>query len=280
MGMLAVAVLAVSVSAGPTSVLLSEDFEQYGAPSLVNDATGWASDSGMEINNKAVDSIEGHGLNSGKAFDGNSHNEVGNPNAPSNGRIWATSRLNIPDRSDAALTFTVEFDAIVRSNGHNAGTANAGVYLECDDCGPGSSEFGMHYARHNTTGWGFNGPSGMNRVAGSSPGWYANEPVRISMTLDKASMTASATISEIDGTAGDIAVGNHGVGVFATQAISQSIWEGITKLRVRNDVYNYGDNRGIDLDNIVISESFVPEPATMGLALLTLCGLAVIRRKR
>jgi hypothetical protein len=73
------------------------------------------------------------------------------------------------------------------------------------------------------------------------------------MTLDKASMTASATISEIDGTADDIALGNHGVGVFATQAISQSIWEGITKLRVRNDVYNSGDNRGIDIDNILIT---------------------------
>ena len=274
--MFVVAVLAVSVPVNANTVF-SENFESHATGIAIQNATGWensAADGPVLINGYDENSVNGHKFpNGGNALDGNSGNEVGS----GKGRVWATSRTNVPAPSATALTYTLQFDAIVAYGSHNNGSANAGVYLGCDDCG----EFGLHYSRHNGNGWRFVGPSGTfnataldgdGNPAAAQPWWMANTPVTASIALDKASMTATATIHDPLGSYNDL--------TYPSQDINQNIWNGIAKIEVRNDTYDYGNNLGIDVDNISISETNIPEPTTLGLALLGLCGLAGIRRKR
>jgi hypothetical protein len=281
MSMLAVTVLAVSVSAGNV-VLWEDDFESYSAGTAIQDVAKWstsAADGPIRINGYNEDSALGHRLlGSGLALDGNSNKEQGS----GVGRVWSTSRASVPAPTANATSYTVAFDTIVQRGSNSNGTANSGLYI---NYGVGA-EFGLHFTRTNGKGWGFinSGPGlanvgeylgattsggvelGMSHDNGINHG--VNAPTTASITLDKTTMMASAT------------VGGY---TFAPQAFDQAVWDGIDHLEIRNDIANPAHldaNYGMDLDNIVVSVSEIPEPATMGLALLALCGLAVIRRKR
>jgi len=259
--------------AGVTVVLLSEDFEGYSAGSLVNDAAGWTSDGSLKISAYNADSLAGQRLDEdGNAFDGNSGNEQGGTT-----RIWSTSRLVVPAPSANALTWTVAFDTIVQRGSNSNGTGNSGLYIECgSDCG----EFGFHFQRANNYGWGFinsgDGLANVGQYTGSSANatppangiWHAvNSPTTASITLDKTTMTASATVGGYD---------------FDPQAITQGVWDGITGLRVRNDINlasNPQDgNYGIDLDNIVVSQT-VPGPSIHEQITDILAGQAALEAK-
>ncbi len=265
MSMLAVAVLAVSVSA-QTQVLWEEDFESYADATVTSTTVKWAGspDEGLMIRGYNEDSAEGQRVDpDGMALDGNSHKEQG-----VTGRKWAVSRaVGVPGPSANATEYKIEFDANV-SRGHNSnGTANSGLYLECGDsavCG----EFGIHFSRANGKGWGFiNSGSGLANVGEYDNHAWGSGTAAVSIILDKATMQATATVG-----------GNS----FAPQTFSQNVWDNLNGFRIRNDiagVAHHDANTGMDVDNIRVSQT-IPEPATMGLALLALCGLAVIRRKR
>jgi len=275
MTMLAVAVLAVAVPAS-AGVLLSEDFESYSAGTAIQDLAAWSNSSAdgpIRVNGYNENSAGGHRLlGSGLALDGNSGKEQGS----GVGRVWSTSKRTIPGPSANALTYTVAFDTIVQRGSNSNGTGNSGLYIEC---GSACGEFGFHFQRSNNYGWGFinsgDGLANVGQYTGSSSNatppesgiWHAvNNPTTASITLDKTTMLASATVGGYD---------------FDPQPFTQAVWDGISGLRVRNDINNPAHedhNFGMDVDNIVVSET-IPEPATIGLVLLGLCGLAVMRRK-
>ncbi len=292
MSMLAVAVLAVSVSA-QTQLLWEEDFEGYAAGTRIGTTAKWldSPDEGIMVNGYSADSALGQRLDSdGMTLDGNSHSEQQAGGA----RKWSVARTAFPGPSANATSYTVAFDTIVQRGSNSNGTANSGVYLEIAG---GLAEFGLHFSRANGKGWGFingngtigrptwaatdRGLSGTSEYAGAATTggaelgmtndngiWHAvNSPTTASITLDKATMLVTATVGGYD---------------FTPQAFTQNVWDSLHGLRIRNDIAPVGHpdaNLGIDVDNIRVTQ-VIPEPATMGLALLALCGLAVIRRKR
>jgi len=300
MSMLAVAVLAVSVSAGNV-VVWEEDFESYSAGTAIQDTAKWSTstaDGPIRINGVSV-GVDGDGNNnsalghrlagSGLALDGNSGKEQ-NPSPWTYGdgvhRAWSTSRATIPGpaTNSELVDFTVSFDTIVQRGSNSNGTGNSGLFI---NYGVAGTEFGLFFSRSNNKGWAFmNSGAGLantGEFAGATTSggvelgmthddgiWHAvNAPTTASITLDKTTMMASAT------------VGGY---TFTPQAFDIAVWDDIDHLEIRNDIdlrHNPNDaNFGMDVDNLVVSEGRIPEPATMGLALLALCGLAVIRRKR
>ena len=266
--LLAVAVLAVAVPAS-AGVVWSEDFESYAAGTAIQDTAKWsgsAADGPIRINGYTATSDLGQRVDpDGLALDGNSNKEQ----LSGVGRVWSTSRATIPGPSANAVTYTVAFDTVVERGSNSNGTGNSGFHIKSGE----ASEFGLSFMRANGRGWGFmnsgTGHSGVSTWEGFANGYYfgANEAVSASITLDKTTMMASASVAGHD---------------FAPQPFDISVWNTIDQLSIFNDISNpaHADrNYGMDVDNIVISET-IPEPATMGLALLGLCGLAVMRRKR
>jgi hypothetical protein len=250
-------------------VVFAEDFESYDAGTAIQDTAAWstsAADGPVRINGYDADSAGGQRIDEdGKALDGNSNREQGNA-----GRTWSTSKAVFAGPSADATSYTIEFDANVQYGSNSNGTSNAGVYLECDDCG----ELGLHYSRSNGTGWGFVGADGTHRHDGQSPWWWSGNS-HASITLDKATWTATATIAACCGNTSD-----YGDAVFATQTITQGIWDGLRGLRVRNDTNTTGvdANYGIDVDNIVVSET-VPGPSIHEQITSLLAGQAALEAK-
>jgi len=248
-------VVVLFVMAIPASAVTfwQEDFESYPAGTDIQTATGWetsSADGPIRINGYDENSAGGHRLEgSGMALDGNSGKEQGS----GVGRVWSTSRAVVPGPASnaEAIDYTVSFDTIVQRGSNSNGTGNSGFYLECGDaCG----EFGLHFQRSNNYGWGFvNSGSGLANVSqytGSSSNatppdsgiWHAvNNPTTASITLDKTTMLASATVGGYD---------------FDPQPFTQAVWDGISGLRVRNDINNPAHedhNFGMDIDNILIT---------------------------
>ena len=255
--------------AGVSVVVWEEDFESYDAGTAIQDTAAWstsAADGPIRINGYTENSDLGQRIDEdGLALDGNSNKEqLSGP-----GRVWSTSRAVFAGPSAEATSYTVQFDAYVQYGSNSNGTSNSGLYLECDDCG----ELGLHYSRANGQGWGFVGPDGAQRHDGASSYWWSGHS-RASITLDKATMTATATVANIE----DIGYGNA---VFATQTITQGIWDGLRGIRVRNDINNpaHADaNYGMDVDNIVVSET-VPGPSIHEQITSILAGQAALEAK-
>ena len=262
--------------AGVSVVVWEEDFESYDAGTAIQDTANWSNSSGdgpIRINGYSETSDLGQRVDSdGLALDGNSGKEQG-----TSGRVWSTSRAVFPGPTADALTYTVAFDTIVQRGSNSNGTGNSGLYIEC---GSACGEFGFHFQRSNNYGWGFinsgDGLANVGQYTGSSANatppangiWHAvNSPTTASITLDKTTMTASATVGGYD---------------FDPQAITQGVWDGITGLRVRNDINlasNPNDgNYGIDLDNIVVSQT-VPGPSIHEQITDILAGQAALEAK-
>ena len=270
-------ILVVASTASASShiqTLHQEDFESYADGSQLNDAANWASDGPILVTSKgAADSVGGHDLDSGLALDGNSHNPVGS----GGGRKWATSTLTFPGPAADAAKYTVSFEARTHYGSNSNGTGNAGVFL--NTTGNQLSEFGLLYYRSNGKGWHFvtsgdetTGPS-TSYPFGGNPWHFASTSVKGTIIFDKTTMKASASIE-------DIGSGGYGTHNFTdVVSFTDEVWNNITGLHVRNDVYDTGDNRGIDVDNIIVTQTLrIPEPAT--LSLLGLGGLAMLRRRR
>ncbi len=253
----AVVVLLIAIPASAVT-LWEEDFEAYAAGTNIQTASGWetsAADGPILINGYNEFSEDGHRLlGSGMALDGNSGLPQGWP-----ARVWSTSRATVPGptANAEAMDYSVSFDTIVQRGSNSNGTSNSGIYIECGDaCG----EFGLHFSRANGKGWGFinSGPglanvseyTGETTSGGVDLGmtsdngiWHAvNNPTTASITLDKATMMASATVGDY---------------TFAPQAFTQAVWDDITGFRIRNDIdlrTNVNDaNYGMDVDNIVVA---------------------------
>ena len=264
-----VVVLLIAVPASAVT-LWEETFEAYAAGTDIQTASGWetsAADGPILINGYNEFSEDGHRLlDSGMALDGNSGLPQGWP-----ARVWSTSRAIAPGpaTNSAANDYTVSFDAIVQRGSNSNGTSNSGFYLEytcgCDVDADGkddatNAEFGLHFSRANGKGWGFinNGPglSGTSQYTGETTSggvdlgmtsdngiWHAvNNPTTASITLDKTTMMASATVGGYD---------------FDPQLFTQDVWDGITGFHIRNDIdlrTNVNDaNYGMDVDNIVVA---------------------------
>jgi len=255
--------------AGVSVVVWQEDFESYDAGTAIQDTAAWstsAADGPIRINGYDADSAGGQRIDEdGKALDGNSNREQGNA-----GRTWSTSRAVFAGPNADATSYTIEFDANVQYGSNSNGTSNAGVYLACDDCG----ELGLHYSRANGTGWGFVGADGTHRHDGQSPWWWSGNS-HASITLDKATWTATATIAACCGNTSD-----YGNAVFATQPISPTMWDGLRGLEVRNDTNTTGSdaNYGIDVDNIVVSQ-MEPGPSIHEQITSLLSGQAALEAK-
>ena len=268
MSMLAVAVLAVSVSA-QTQLLWEEDFEGYAAGTRIGTTAKWLNspDEGIMVNGYSADSALGQRLDSdGIALDGNSHSEQQAGGA----RKWSVARTAFPGPSANATSYTVAFDTIVQRGSNSNGTANSGLYLEIAG---GLAEFGLHFSRANGKGWGFvngngtdgrptwapvdRGLSGTSQYAGeiTTGGvelgmthdngiWHAvNSPTTASITLDKATMLATATVGGYD---------------FTPQPFTQNVWDNLHGFRIRNDiagVAHHDANFGIDIDNIRVTSN-------------------------
>ena len=257
-----VVVLLIAVPASAVT-LWEETFEAYAAGTDIQTATGWetsAADGPILINGYNEDSVDGHRLlGSGMALDGNSGLPQGYP-----ARVWSTSRATVPGPTTnaEAMDYSVSFDTIVQRGSNSNGTSNSGFYLEytcgCDVDADGkddatNAEFGLHFSRANGKGWGFinNGPglSGTSQYTGETTIndtagiWHAvNNPTTASITLDKTTMMASATVGGYD---------------FDPQLFTQDVWDGITGFHIRNDIDlrpNVNDhNFGMDVDNILIT---------------------------
>jgi hypothetical protein len=248
----AVTLLVALLLAVPASAvtLYEEDFESYSAGTPIENIPGWFNnaDPGVKVNDYAENSVSGHGLlGSGKALDGNSHNEYYPDWTPL--RIWAQDGVTVPGptSNSQATDYSLSFDAMVQYGSNSNGTGNAGVYF---DFGVSGTEFGLHYSRSNGQGWGFvatgDGLPGTTERA-SQPWWYTNVPVKGTITLDKETMTATARIEELQ------EVPNYAPHDFAPVTFTEDVWNGITALSIRNDVISIGNNRGIDVDNIRIT---------------------------
>jgi hypothetical protein len=253
--------------AGVSVVVWEEDFESYDAGTAIQDTAKWATsaaDGPIRINGYTETSDLGQRVDSdGLALDGNSGKEQG-----TSGRTWSTSRAVVSGPTADATSYTVQFDANVQYGSNSNGTSNSGVYLDCADCG----ELGLHYSRTNGTGWGFAGADGMKRHDGQSPWWWSGN-ARASITLDKATMTATATVASIVDQ-------DWGTADFGTQPITQGIWDGIVGFHVRNDINNPGSdaNYGMDVDNIVVSQT-VPGPSIHEQITSLLSGQAALEAK-
>jgi len=246
-------VVLVMASSATAVTLYEETFEAYAAGTDIQTATGWetsSADGPILINGYNEFSEDGHRLlGSGMALDGNS----GLPQGWT-ARVWTTSRAIAPGpaTNDSALDYTVSFDTIVQRGSNSNGTGNSGFYL---DYGEAGAEFGLHFQRSNNYGWGFinSGPGLANtsQYTGSSANltppengiWHAvNQPTTASITLDKATMMASATVGDYD---------------FDPQPFTQAVWDGIEGFHIRNDIdlrSNPNDaNYGMDVDNILIA---------------------------
>jgi hypothetical protein len=235
------------VMAVPASAITfwQEDFESYAAGTAIQDTAKWsgsAADGPIRINGYTETSDLGQRLDSdGLALDGNSNKEQ----LSGVGRVWSTSRATIPGPTTnaEAIDYTVSFDAFVERGSNSNGTGNSGFHIKYGD----ASEFGLSFMRANNKGWGFmnSGPglSGVSTWEGFENGYYfgANEAVSASITLDKTTMMASAS------------VGGHD---FAPQPFDISVWNTIDQLSIFNDIANpaHADrNYGMDVDNILIT---------------------------
>ncbi len=270
-----VVVATLFVVAVPTSAitLWEENFESYAAGTQIGTTAKWldSPDEGLMINGyydeEDVSSV-GHRLDpDGMALDGNSHKEQG-----VTGRLWSVARATIPGpaTNSELVDVTVSFDAIVQRGSNSNGTANSGLYLEIAG---GLAEFGLHFSRANGKGWGFingngtdgrptwapvdRGLSGTSEYAGeiTTGGvelgmthdngiWHAvNSPTTASITLDKATMLATATVGGYD---------------FTPQPFTQNVWDNLHGFRIRNDingVAHHDANFGIDIDNIRVTSN-------------------------
>ena len=242
-----VVMVVLFVMAVPASAITfwQEDFESYAAGTAIQDTAKWsgsAADGPIRINGYTETSDLGQRLDSdGLALDGNSNKEQ----LSGVGRVWSTSRATIPGPTTnaEAIDYTVSFDAFVERGSNSNGTGNSGFHIKYGD----ASEFGLSFMRANNKGWGFmnSGPglSGVSTWEGFENGYYfgANEAVSASITLDKTTMMASAS------------VGGHD---FAPQPFDISVWNTIDQLSIFNDIANpaHADrNYGMDVDNILIT---------------------------
>ncbi len=251
------------------NVVWEEDFESYAAGTAIQDTANWSNSSAdgpIRINGYTETSDLGQRVDSdGQALDGNSGNEQGGTT-----RIWSTSRAAFPGPTADATSYTVKFDANVQYGSNSNGTSNSGLFLICAECG----ELGLHYQRANGKGWGFVGADGRKQHDGQQPWWWSGD-AHGSITLDKATMTATATVASIVDQ-------GWGTADFGTQPITQAIWDGITGLYVQNDINlssNPNDaNYGMDVDNIVVSQT-VPGPTVHEQLTDVLAGQAALEAK-
>jgi hypothetical protein len=245
-----VVVATLFVVAVPASAitLWEETFESYSAGTQIGTTAKWlgSADEGLMINGyydeEDISSVGQRLDPDGMALDGNSHKEQG-----VTGRLWSVAKATIPGpaTNSELIDLTVSFDAIVQRGSNSNGTANSGLYLEYGE----SAEFGLHFSRANGYGWGFvnSGPglANVNEYEGFAENYTfgANVPVSASITLDKATMMASATVAGHD---------------FTPQPFDQSVWDGLSGFRIRNDVAgvaHHDANFGMDVDNILITSN-------------------------
>ena len=196
-----------------------------------------------------------------------------------------------PTSTASATDYKVTFDAYVTRINNNIGTGHSGVLLGTFGSSAvgtdGNLDFGLVFQRANGLGWRFrhNFLTGTGEENSGLPDKLANVPVLGTIFIDLVNNMTSARV-ELQSCAP--CSDDSDFIQFADQLIAAPVNDlsSIDKLVVLVDINpvgnSYQQDTGIDVDNIRVTATVpvIPEPATLGLALLSLVILAMRRRWR
>lgn len=275
MGMLAVLV-AVNSSSAATTILYQEDFEGVGSAKSLQDVSPWLKVQDLtdvEVNDTVQDAsrnitaggIEGFGI------DGTS-----NGHTARDFTLYKTGAIAGLDMTDPlATSYELTFNAYARG-ASGGGTGNAGFGF--GDSKGNLMEFAIGYGKGGNGGWRFDTHQiggGRDKIGNS---WIMNDTeVKATITIDLIAGEARARVESVS----DASI-FHDFNALSLDKNHAKFanFQATDRIALLADVNANGSTTALDVDNIMITKTVVPEPATMGLALLALCGLAVIRRKR
>lgn len=258
--LIAVAAALVAMVAGTASAvtLYSEDFEGGNPPESI---TNYGFDA-TEVPNTMVNNLGN--TSTGFGVDGNSSDR--------SARSFGFSRISVP----SPLTDPLGADYVLSFNAWayrgSVGTSNAGVHLDDSDNGD-QTGFGLEYARGGNGGWRFVTTflgGGVESINDQNA--FADDEVLATITIDLVNNMVSARLEHVS-----LATTPH---EFTPVAITNlANLAAIDRLIILEDIIaGIGTDQGLDLDNLKITQSVIPEPAS--LVLLSLGALAALGRRR